>query len=452
MINSNRSRACENCNQNMKDNPPSKKRGTSALGYNTPVYRRSRFAYIVQCTVEYFISILLADAFLAKLLSSIGINDSIIGIISSFISLGALFQLVTVAVMTKKINVKKFVVIGDTISILFFTAMYLIPFIPLSVGFKTILTIVCVLVGYFIKFFIFSIHFNWANSYVEPKHRARYSAAKEIISLLGGLIFTAVMGYIIDKYESIGNLNGSFLFIAVTILILNICNFISWIMVGGKSESISPAPVSVSEVTINIIKNRNFQNVVIMTVLWDVARYFTIGFLGIFKTKDLLISVFAIQLINMIARMVISHPFGKYSDKHSYAKGFELAMIVAAVSFFINIFTTKSTWYLIIIYTILYNCSLAGSNQNSYNIIYSYVEPEYIPQAMAIKNSICGVCGFIASVFGGKILAAVQANNNIIFGIHIYGQQLLSAISCILTTAVVVFIHKIVRKQTIMIN
>lgn len=425
------------------------------INYNSAEYRRSRAAYIIQCTVEYFISILAADAFLAKLLSSMGISDSLIGILSSFISLAFIFQLISIAVMTRKVNIKKFVITCDTLSIFFFTSLYLIPFIPVGTAIKTIIASFGILAAYFMKYLIYSICFKWANSYVEPKRRARYSATKEIISLLSGIFFTAAAGYVIDKYESLGNLNGGFLFIAAAILILNICNFISLMMIGGKSDEISEPPVSAAAVIENTLKNKNFRNVIIMTVLWDTARYFTIGFLGIFKTKDLLISVFAVQLINMIAnfaRMAISRPFGKYSDKRSYAAGFELAMIMASAAFFVNMFTTNATWYLTIIYTVLFNCSLAGSNQNAFNITYSYVKSEYITQAMAIKNSIGGICGFAASILGGKILAAVQANGNMIFGIHIYGQQLLSAISCVLTLSVVIFIHKVIKKQKVTIQ
>lgn len=430
-------------------------RGKKMINYDSAEYKRSRAAYMAQCAFEYFISILVADAFLAKLLSSIGINDSLIGIISSFISMAFIFQLISIFLMMRKINVKKMIITCDTVSIMFFMLLYLVPFIPVGVGIKTAIVTVGVLAAYFMKYLIYSMCYKWANSYVEPQKRARYSATKEIISLLSGIVFTAAAGYAIDKYESLGNLNGGFLFLAAAILILNICNFVSLMMIGGKSETAEEEPVALADVMKNTVGNRSFRNVIIMTVMWNVAQYFTIGFLGIFKTKDLMISVFAVQVINMIAnfaRMAVSRPFGKYSDKKSYAKGFNLAMMMAAAAFFINIFTTNATWYLIIAYTVLYNCSLAGSNQNSFNITYSYVKSEYITQAMAIKNSIGGVCGFLASVLGGKILAVVQANNNMIFGIHIYGQQLLSAVSCVITLAVVVFIHKVIEKQKVTIR
>lgn len=69
-------------------------------------FKTSRKAYTAQCTFEYFITILVGDAFLAKLLMTIGIQDSLIGIISSFVSLAFLFQLFSVFTVAKIRNVK----------------------------------------------------------------------------------------------------------------------------------------------------------------------------------------------------------------------------------------------------------------------------------------------------------------------------------------------------------
>ena len=92
---------------------------------------------------------------------------------------------------------------------------------------------------------------------------------------------------------------------------------------------------------------------------------------------------------------------------------------------------------------------MAGSNQNSFNIVYSYVDSKYIVQAMAIKNSIGGICGFLVSLLGGKILAAVQNNGNSLFGLHIYGQQFLSAISLVILVTTVAYVHFVIEKQKV---
>lgn len=424
--------------------------------FQTPEYKRSRKAYIVQCTTEYLVSLLVTDVYLAKLLSSIGISDGLVGIISSFVTLAFVFQIFTLLIAKARVSSKKLVIVFDTVSIFCFISMYLVPFLPVGKTQKTILLVVCILTAYVCKYLIMNICFKWANSYVLPTKRASFSALKEKISLLSGTVFTAVVGYIIDKFEALDNLSGGFLFIAATILILNICNFICLILIKKDSPKESTSdnePLSIA--LRKTVGNRNFRSVIVLTVLWDVARYFTVGFLGIFKTSDLMMSVFLVQLINIAAilvRFFISGPLGKYSDKKSYTKGFELGLCLAATAFFVNMFTSKSTWFLIIVYTILFNCSVAGTNQNSFNIVYSYVDSKYIVQAMAIKNCIGGLFGFGASILGGKILDVVQANNNIVFGIHIYGQQLLSAISFVIALIAIIFTRRVIEKQKIMIQ
>jgi len=122
------------------------------------------------------------------------------------------------------------------------------------------------------------------------------------------------------------------------------------------------------------------------------------------------------------------------------------------MSFFVSIFITPSTWYLIITQTILHHVSLAGTNMNSYNIVYSYVDQSYFTQAMSIKNCISGIFGFGASILGGRILNFVQANGNSFLGIHLYGQQLLSAISFVFAVILLIYMKLVIEKQKVKIQ
>ena len=426
------------------------------INYNSTEYKRSRKAYMAQCTFEYFVSLLVTDAFLAKLLADIGMSDSLVGIISSFISLSFIFQLLSIFVVRLKISTKRLVIIGDTVSQLFFTLIYIIPFIPIEATAKKILVMLAIIIAYASKYLILSLCYRWANSYVEPKHRAIYSSNKEIISLITGIVFTTAMGAIIDKFESIGNLRGGFIFIAASMLLLNICNFISFLMIkkDDKKEHVNDN-VPFRTVMKHTIYNKDFRNVIIMTCLWEFAKYFSIGFMGVYKTRDLMLSVFLVQLINMIAnicRIIVSRGFGKFSDKYSYAKGIELALCVAAFAFLFNAFATPKHWYFIAIYSILFNCSRAGLDGNTLNIAYSYVPIDYVSQALAFKNSLGGICGFGSAVLAGKLLDIIQQNGNTFFGIKLYGQQVLSGISFLLTAITIIFIHFIVAKQKVKVQ
>lgn len=418
--------------------------------YDSLEYKRSRIAYSMQCTFEYLITILISDAYLAKLLSSMGISDSVIGIISSIITIAFLFQLSAIFFVRKIKRTKQAALIFTTTSQLFFLLLYLIPFFSLPKSGRTMASVFLILGAYFCQYLIASILFKWANSFVAPYKRAQYSATKEMISLASGMVFTYCVGRLVDYYDSIGKLETGFIIIAIIIFILTSCNFISLLLISGRQEEREIRHVSLKKVIENTFLNKNFRNVIIMTCIWDIARYLTIGFLGTYKTKELLMTVGTVQLINIVGnlgRFLMSNPFGKFSDKYSFVTGMKVALIIAGVAFGFNMFSAPGCSWPIIVYTILFAISMAGMNSNSMNIVYSYVDADYFVHATAIKNSIGGVCGFLATLVGSKIVEAVQNSGNIIFGHQIYAQQLLSAFSFIIIIACVIFVSLTLEKQ-----
>ena len=84
------------------------------------------------------------------------------------------------------------------------------------------------------------------------------------------------------------------------------------------------------------------------------------------------------------------------------------------------------------------------------NIVYSYVKSDYFVHATAIKNSIGGIFGFCATLIGSKIVSFVQASGNTIFGVTVYAQQILSAISFVILIIAILFVKLVLEKQKIM--
>ena len=409
---------------------------------------------MAQCTFEYLLSLLVTDAFLAKLLGNLGIDDTTVGIISSFITLAFVIQIFSIFLYKLKMNSKKMVLIFYPISRLIFSSLYVIPFLPIG-GAAVKVTVMCfILVAYSCKYLVLNVLYKWANSYVAPNSRASYSATKEIISLATGIVFTAVVGYVFDELEAKGNIEHGFILIAVLAFIISALDVICLFCIKKEDgEMVRQSHKHFRDIIKNTLGNKNFRSVILFTIIWNMASYFTSGFLGTYKVNDLLISVFVIQLINIagnVTRILVSRSFGRFSDRRSFATGMSLALTIAVVGYFILIFTAPKTWYFIAIYTVLYAVSLAGLNQNSFNIAYSYVDSEYITEALAIKNCIGGLFGFGASLLGGQILRYIQGNGNTLFGIQVYGQQVLAVISCILGIIALLITIFVIGKQKVM--
>ena len=422
--------------------------------FDSPSYKRSRVAYHIQCVTEYLVTLLVADAFLAKLLKQIGLSDSSIGIVSSLMSLAFLVQLCTIFLMQHISNVKKVVILIDITSMLCFMVTYFLPFIPVSSEVRTALVFATIGGGFLFKYLQLNLYYKWGNSFVRPEGRGQFSARNEAISLGVGVVFTLVMGNLVDRYEQAGHLETSFLIIACVIGVLAVIDLCMLLTIKKYStKDAVKQQKSFRDVLRNTLGNQNFRNVVIMISLYDIARYLTIGFLGTFKTQDLLLSVGTVQLINIAAntlRCVLSRPIGRWADRTSFAYVYRKGLWLCAGSFLLLACTTQNSWWLVIGYTICYNVSMAGIAGNANNMTYSYVPIDYFVQAQAIRCSIAGTLGFGASLVGSRILAEVQANGNRVLGLPIHGQQLLAILSFLVLLAAIAFNKKVVSKQKTM--
>lgn len=430
---------------------------TQETQFNTGEFRRSRKAYTLECAFEYFVALMVEDSFLAKLLMQLGFSDAQTGLISSFISLAFLFQLLAVPIAQKIAHTKRFSVAVHAISQLLFTSLYLVPLLPFSAGMRRGVAIVCLLTAYLGNYLVAPMIFRGANGFVHPRKRALFSANKEMLSLVSGVVITLVMGYAMDFFESEDRLGDGFTFIALAMCIFSFCDFLCLLLI--KRETLPSAPREKRQPTAQVVKmlfgKSSFREIVLLEMLWKAAQYMSVGFLGTFKLNDLLFTVGQIQLFNLLGcmgRFALSRFFGRYSDKHTFAGGIELALLVAGAAFAANAFTAPATRWLIVANTLLYNISLAGMAGNLQNITLSYVDRQYYVQANSLKNSIGGLFGFGASLVGSGILASVQAAGNQVLGMPIYCQQILGMISVLLVLLAFCLTHFVIRRQQVMLQ
>ena len=104
--------------------------------------KRSRLMYLLEAAFEYLISILVTGSFLAALTKELGISDSLTGVLSSVISLGCLFQLLSLRI--RRTTVKRLVITFSILNQLIFMLLYVIPLTGFEKQTKTVLFIVLI--------------------------------------------------------------------------------------------------------------------------------------------------------------------------------------------------------------------------------------------------------------------------------------------------------------------
>lgn len=415
---------------------------------NDDPYKSSRILHIIQAAVEYFIAILVGGTFLAKLTTSIGISDGTTGVLSAFVSLGCSFQIFALFIAHKR-PVKRFVVFMNLITQLAFVFLYAVPIIDISTKAKALIFIILLLIGQIIPNFTNACKTVWHMNLVPDKQRGRFSATKEIISLLGGMIFTFIMGNIIDTYEAKGELRTAFILIGITVLVLTLTNALLLILIKEKPEKVERS--SIGKQLKLAISDKNLMRLIPLFVIQSMATYSTTPFYGTYQLKELgftMTFVAVLSFLYSIVRASISRPLGAFADKRSFVTMLNFCYCALTLAYFINIFTVPSNGKIFYTaYYLLNAVSMAGINSGTVNLIYDYVPASKRTSAIALNSAAVGLTGFFTTLLMKPLVDSIQqASNKFLFIENVYAQQVLSFFGFTLTVIGLIYLNVVVKR------
>lgn len=413
------------------------------------IYRSSRIFYIIEASLEYFISLLVSSTYLAKLTSAIGFSDSLTGILSSFVSLGCGFQLVALFLANKR-PVKRWVTILHTLNQLFFALVYVVPFINIPQSVKIAAFIILLLAGHALNNVVNSPKINWFMGLVDDRKRGGFTAKKEIVSLIGGVVFSFAIGQVIDRFEAVGDVKSAFIFCGVGIFILAVLHSLTLIFSKEKQvERIEKIPTK--KMLVDLGKDKRLIKIILVSVLWNIAAYATTPFYGTYQVKELGFSMTFVAVLSAayaVVRSCASLPLGKFADKFSFTKMLNICFVVQAVAFFINMFTAPSNGNILYtIYYALYAIAMAGINSGAINLVYDYVDKEKRVGALALKSTLSGFAGFFTTLLVSLLVKYIQGNGNVFLGMNVYAQQVTSALGFVLVLVILLYLNTVVRKM-----
>ena len=332
---------------------------------------------------------------------------------------------------------------------LFFALIYLVPVIDLSIELKTVFFIAFLLIGHIINNVVNSPKINWFMSLVDDNKRGSFTANKEMVSLIGGMVFSFVMGMVIDYFEETGNLNGAFIVCGISVFTLMLLHSATLIFSREKpaeeNEKIPPQKL-LSE----LIRDKNLFKVILISVLWNVAHYVATPFYGSYQIKELGFTMTFVSILSAayaVVRTIFSKPMGKFADKYSFASMLNICFIIMLAGFVVNVFTVPANGKIFYTaYYMLYAIAMAGINSATINLIYDYVDKEKRIGALALNSTLAGFAGFFTTLAVSPLVSHIQNNGNTFWGLNVYAQQIVSAIAAILLIGLIIYLNIVVRK------
>lgn len=412
----------------------------------------NRSCYIAEAGLEYLISLLITDSFLARLLTSNGVSDSAAGIVTELASFAFSAQIVSVF-FRKRSGMKRFITLLHLANQIMFVLLYFVPVFNIPSGVKAPLIALMFLGGHVIANIVSPYKISWFMSYVPDKSRGKFTANKEIVSLACGTVFSLIMGSVSDYYKSVGNDEAYFTVCAAAILVLAVLHMLSILLV-RESENSTAADdtyhIGFSEALKKTFSDRMLIKIIFIDVIWQFSSKLSIAYYGVYKNNELGFSMKYVALLSVlsaVSRISFSRFFGKLADRYSWLSMLKICFGVAACAFFINIFTVPSNGkWMFAAYSCIYAVSMAGINSGLMNVIFDYTIPEDRAPSLGIKSALGGISGFLSSFLGGYIVHTVQSGGNKIGGLTVYGQQILSAITFTLCIVLIIYVTFILGK------
>lgn len=410
---------------------------------NSKPYKRSRLLYHAEAALEYLVALSVSGSFLAYLTASLGIGDSVTGIISSIISLGCLFQLCSLLIRRQR--VKRFVVWASMLNQLCFMMLYVLPLgrrLPSSV--KTAVFVAMIVIAYFIYNLAHPKKISWFMSLVPEAERGKFTAIKEIISLISGILFTFGMGKMVDYFDAQGNPRGVFICGAVTIVVLMVLHTLTMIFSIEPVDKEHPTP-RLKEGVRHVLGNPQMRRVVLVFVLYNVASYSVSPFLGSYQIKELSLSQATIALLAAVGSLVrafVSIPMGTFADKVGFAKALRLCLIIWGAGLLTVAVANPTTGTVsMLLYYVLVNIGMSGISSATMNLVFDYVPMETRADALAITQAVAGVAGFLTTLCISPLVSFIQQSGNRVFGLTIYAQQFVAVISVFFAVGTVLYLH-----------
>ncbi len=391
-------------------------------------FARGRALFIIEAALEYFISILLTDAFLASVTTRLGMSSATTGVLSSFVSLGCVFQLANILVADRR-PVRRWLPWVSIFASCLYALLYFLPGFALEDGLRTGLFAVFLLTGRFIANLLAPSKIAWQMNLVAQHERGVYTANKEIVSLIGGTAFTFAASAFLDRCRERGDVSLAFPVLGGVILLLAVLNTATLLMTPEPAGETLSRRGGLAELKRNPVARR----LILVSVLSSLAEYVTVPFLGVYKIRELGFSMTFISLLTLgqsLFRALVSRRMGRFADKMGFRNMLMLCYGVEAAAFLCVAFAVPQNGKIMfVLFSLLHGLAYAGINSGSINLLYDYIPRGKCPAVLAVKATAAGLCGFLATVAASRFVDHIENAGNMLLGMHVYAQQAAACIS-----------------------
>lgn len=406
-----------------------------------------KIGYTIEAALEYLISILVTGSFLATLTAQIGLSDSLTGILSAIISLGCLFQLLST--LLRRTKSKRFVLVLSVLNQLLFLSLFFIPLLPCSPAWQAGLFTVAILGAYILYNFAHPKKIHWLMSLIPDDERGRFTAKKEIISLLSGILFSYGMGALIDRLRDSGRMPIALVICGGVVLVLTVAHTVTLLWIPDIPAPQTAKAAGLGSRMAGLAKNTRLRQVTLVFILWYIAQYTAIPFYGTYQIHELGFSLKTVSLLAIVTsgvRILFSTYWGRFADRTSFSAMMRRCLLVMCAAFGAAAFASPKTGlWAFLLYSVFSGIANAGINSALINLVYDFARPEQRADALALSQACAGTAGFLTTLCVSPLVERLQVVTLTLFGQRLYAQQLFSLLALVLTGLTALLVQRLAK-------
>jgi Major Facilitator Superfamily. len=391
---------------------------------------------------------LTTGSFLSGFLTSLGVEDSLNGIVGSIPVLLCAVQLFS-SVIFENIKQKKFLIaLFAFIHRVLLSFMFLVPFLVKGMGARVIFIIALFFLSHFCGNFIGTGAGNWMLKLLRGKNVGKYLGIKDACALAALTLTTLTMGYILDRFRAKDAEANGFLLIGALVLILAFINFLCFSLIKEPNTPKNSRLIKLKNVLIEPLKDKRFRKIMIFCILWNLSLQVAGPFFAVYNVSRLKLDytyITVVSLISAVARVCAATIWGRLADKKSWFWVIKSSMFLLGIVHVGWFFMSKDS-YLILqpLLQIFSGIAWGGIAISVFNLPYIYAPEEAKVMYVGANSAYAGIFGFIATLIGASIVGLFKQVT--ILGLDISGIQILFAISGFSILGCVFYVKKVLEK------
>ena len=278
---------------------------------------------------------------------------------------------------------------------------------------------------------------------VPIQDRGSYTAILQVVSLISGAAVSFGAGYLIDEFQANGNLAGAFITLSIAILAFTLSNFLTLVFSREKVLAPRQEKSKSTDSLKYLAKNKKYKKLLLVLLFAAVGNNVITPFLGTYQVNELGFSMTFVSIITVVfsaTSMVFVLFFGKLSRNFQHKTILNIGYPIVFISYVLNIFTTPSNGaVMFIIYNVILRVGNAAIAISSTNLLLELTPATHQTTALSVNTVITGVLSFLATLAVSPFISLMQERGNVLFGIPVYAQQILSALCALFHLVLILY-------------